>query len=286
MAQQTSYKYEKIVNQQDTALTAVLQQQRQHEVQPVENADLPQECIVAWTKHDENTDLCGCFSFPIVCFIYCSSFWPPLIFLLPCLCGYVAEEVSLLRNQYWILTETHLKIVIKGHDKFNIPGCYRTRNVTRSVIPLEHITECGVTSANDIYVKTVRSGSSYEVYGADILRSRAFVQKILRQRNVVRGMASPLISMERPDDSISTTAVVSPDEMEEMNAFQTENDIDDVAVAAAGNDENNDDENEHINMVVAKSPRDRLTEIKLLLEEGLITQEAYDDKCKDIIELI
>ena len=76
-------------------------------------------------------------------FLMLPCFWPHLLCVWPCLCGMKAASRNEAVSQYWILTETELKIVTMDHDATCCPGCCRTGDQVKTV-PLENITDVGV----------------------------------------------------------------------------------------------------------------------------------------------
>jgi len=117
----------------------------------------------------------------------------------PCLYnGKVAAE-NAARSQYWMLTDRDLKIVSMDHDNCCCPGVIKSGNIVKSV-PLENITDCGLDArgtgcVNDcagdlptIYVDTASSGGGcHEAVGLGLENYNWFIQKVLSQRNIVKG---------------------------------------------------------------------------------------------------
>jgi hypothetical protein len=159
--------------------------------------------VVAWTTLDPNHEnevdgyVCG-RTFGVFAMFPC--FWPHLLFFWPCLCAAKVNAVNSIRSEYWILTETELKVIVTRHDESCISGCSEVGDVVQT-IPLENITDCGVSgratglanqcagSLPEIYVDTasVRQGQAHEATGVALAKHERFVQAVLNQRDVVKG---------------------------------------------------------------------------------------------------
>jgi hypothetical protein len=101
--------------------------------------------VMAWTALDPELEknigvqtCCAMFG-P---FLLLPCLWPHLAVSWPCLCVAAGKAI---RNKYWILTETELKVVTKGYDVCCVPGLCQTGNEIKT-IPLENITDCGVSA--------------------------------------------------------------------------------------------------------------------------------------------
>lgn len=230
--------------------------------------------IVAWTRvnDDENTNLFGYYCSRTFGLAVLPCFWPHLIILSPCLCANQIAAVNAARNQYWILTETELKVVTMDHDTCCIPGCVSSGNQIKS-IPLENITDCGINAKGSgclnqcavdlptIYVDTASSGpASREAVGVGLFQSHDFVQKILQQRSIVKGTGTV--------EMTGATATATP-----VIPSYTIGDRGETTAVNTGSNTN-------------KSAEDRILEAKQLLEKGLITQEEFENKRRAIIESI
>jgi hypothetical protein len=159
--------------------------------------------VVAWTALDPNLKdevggyVCG-HTFGMFAILPC--FWPHLLLCWPFLCAAKVDSVNTIRGQYWILTETELKVIVTRHDASCIPGCCEVGDVVKT-IPLENITDCGVSgratglvnqcagSLPEIYVDTA-SGKAHEATGIALAKHERFVQAVLNQRDVVKGYAA------------------------------------------------------------------------------------------------
>jgi hypothetical protein len=106
--------------------------------------------VVAWTALDPSREaevsgyMCGSI-YGAYGILFCPCCWPILIVSLPCTLSDVASTTNMLHSQYWILTETELKVVVTRHDTSCIPGCCELGDNVKT-IPLENITDCGVSS--------------------------------------------------------------------------------------------------------------------------------------------
>jgi hypothetical protein len=101
--------------------------------------------VIAWTAFDPELELdLERFAFGEVFkyFLICPCAWPFLVILLPCLCCGKKNLQHRIRNQYWILTETDLKIVTMSYEECCIPGCESTGDSVHS-IPLDTIIHSG-----------------------------------------------------------------------------------------------------------------------------------------------
>ena len=110
-------------------------------------AHLQRDSVVAWvTLDDEFKSSIGrftcCQTFGIFFFMPC--FWPHMIILLPCLLASKLSTDCVIRNTYWILTTTEVKVVVKSYH-----GCCSTIGDRVGSIPLDAITNCG-SSTQDI----------------------------------------------------------------------------------------------------------------------------------------
>jgi hypothetical protein len=219
--------------------------------------------VIAWTALDPNHDaevdgyVCsrkfGIFLLPCL--------WPYLILCLPCGLAEMAKTTNMIRCQYWILTETELKIVIPSHDAICIPGYFETGDSVKT-IPLENITDCGISararglvnecagSLPEIYVDTASTqGKSHEATGISLAGYERFVQAVLNQRDIVKCLAIP------PSDGTLVAAT----------AFAT------YPTMERGND---------------RTSAERIMEITCLYESRVLTKDEFDEKRREIIDLI
>jgi hypothetical protein len=215
--------------------------------------------VVAWTALDPNHEseidcyVCG-HTFGMFAVLPC--FWPHLLLIWPCLCAAQVDNVNTIRGQYWILTETELKVIVTRHNAGCIPGCCEVGDMVRT-IPLENITDCGVSgratglvnrcagSLPEIYVDTVQK-KAHEAIGIALAQHELFVQAILNQRDVVKGCA-----VGSPNAMVAATAVYP--EMERGAERPT---------------------------------ADRIKEITTLYESGVLTKDEFDKKRQEIIDSI
>jgi hypothetical protein len=100
--------------------------------------------VVAWTtfssEYENKIDMSGTFFF-----ILTPCFWPLWITCCPLLCALKISTKRTIKNTFWVLTETDLKIIVKNHDDCCFPGCYHVGDAVKS-IPYENITDCRATS--------------------------------------------------------------------------------------------------------------------------------------------
>lgn len=167
--------------------------------------------VVVWTKLDPQLeDRVGgqaCLTtFGPLLFLPC--FWPHMLVCLPCLCVGRVSAANAMRSQYWILTERELKVITLDYQVC----CVATSGTKVKSIPLENITDCGVDAVgkgclNDcfdplpsMYVDTASSGAgSREAVGVALAEYRTFIQKILDQRDIVKGtVASGAVVVAEP----------------------------------------------------------------------------------------
>jgi hypothetical protein len=225
--------------------------------------------VVAWTALDPNHEsevngyVCG-RTFGIFAILPC--FWPHLLLCWPCLCAAKVNGVNSIRSQYWILTETELKVIVTRHDASCIPGCHEVGDVVQT-IPLENITDCGVSgratgllnqcagSLPEIYVDTasVRQGQAHEATGVALAGHERFVQAVLNQRDLVKGghAAGTPSAAVVPANSVAATAA--------------------YPVMERG---------------AERPTADRIKDITTLYESGVLTKDEFDKKRQEIIDSI
>lgn len=160
--------------------------------------------VVAWTSLDPDLsdDVCWyacCHTCGPLLWLPC--FWPHLIICSPYFIGKCMIMEGQLRRQFWILTEYELKIVHASFDLDRV--CYQSGNAVQT-IPLENIVDCGVQtrgkgcinlciavgSLPEVYVDTASApvkGQSHEALGVALAEYEWFIQRILQQRDVVKG---------------------------------------------------------------------------------------------------
>ena len=222
--------------------------------------------VIAWTALDPqlapDVKLFFCSHYwPSLCaFVVCPLSWPFLVISLPIICDSKARLEHSIRSQYWILTETDLKVVTKSHDKCCIPGCCESGHSVVS-IPLECITNCGTKEYGNgsthcfckllpiLFIDTAghslfTQGVHVEGYG---LANRAwFAREVLKRRDIVKGIVVP--------NHAFAEAVVEAPVMERGTT--------------------------------AKSAADRIKDVTDLRTSGILTQEEYDKKRQEIIDSI
>jgi hypothetical protein len=216
--------------------------------------------VVAWTALDpeleKNIGLQTCCDL-FGAFLFLPCLWPYLALLWPCLCVAKTADGNAIRNKYWILTETELKVVTKGYDVCCVPGLRQTGNEVKT-IPLENITDCGIvsratccsaqcsliSSLPQIYVDTARGGTlakPHEAIGVALAGYEQFIQEILNRRDMVKGIPSP-----------STTA---------------------IATAAYPVMDRGD-----------RSIAERIKDATALYESGILTKDEFDAKRREIVD--
>ena len=232
--------------------------------------------VIAWTALDPQLapDV-GSFAWtaPVVvqsCFV-CSAyvvpfalcvgpfpfFWPFLVTSLPFICASKTTFENSIRSQYWILTETDLKVVTKSHDQCCIPGFCENGHSVQS-IPLKDITYCGTKeyengSANylckplpTLFIDTAIGGALHAAIGYGFANRSWFAREVLNRRDIVKGMVVP--------DHAFAEAVVAAPVMERGT----------TAISAG----------------------DRIKDITDLRTSGILTKEEYDKKRQEIIDSI
>jgi hypothetical protein len=165
-------------------------------------ARLERNDVVAWTT------LSSEYENKVEQYTCCYIFWPILIpcawvVLIPLFPWLCLEKISLertIKNTFWILTRTDLKVIVKNHDSCCLPGCYHVGDVVKS-IPYENITDCGTTSPAKgcfevydelptIYVDTASTtdsdGRSHEAVGYGLAGYDWFVTEILARRGALK----------------------------------------------------------------------------------------------------
>jgi hypothetical protein len=224
--------------------------------------------VIAWTALDPalapnvGPYSCGTF-FGIYLTLPC--FWPHLLCIWPCLCKMKTKLENTIRSQYWILTETELKVVIKHHDTCCIPGYSEAGDFVQS-IPLENITDCGAQAVGKgftnscvkplpiIFVDTaghvnMENGSAHEAMGYGLARQEWFIREILNRRDIVKAGGCGYVQR---DHAFSASVVATP-------------------IMERGS---------------AKSPGDRIKDITDLHMSGVLTQEEFEKKRQEIINSI
>jgi hypothetical protein len=203
--------------------------------------------VIAWTALDPKyrVDRITC----------CETFGPVL--LLPCLwhgliCFPILFACALMsrnriKNQYWLLTSTELKVITKSHEAC-LPGCCRMGHVV-TTIPLDTITDCGVKS-RAIYVDTARSYKDSEgkwihtAEGHGLTGYSWFVREVLHRREMVNKNDH---NLDGPGVEVVTAVPV---------------------------------------MDRGSSVNDSVEEITKLHENGVLTKEEYTKKLQEIIDSI
>jgi len=231
-------------------------------------ANLHSSQIVAWTKLDPALaqELGRYFCFRTFGPLLLPCFWVHFLILWPFFFAGKALSENAARSQYWILTTTELNIVSLDHDQMCIPGICKSGDIVKTV-PLENITDCGfhargTGAANNcagdvpsIYVDTASScnnntseGGGHEAVGLGLENYQWFIQQVLNQRNIVKGGQGGMgMNM----------GMQSPP----MAASMSRPDAD-------------------------KSAQERIAEITHLKDQGLITQQEFDQKRQEIIASI
>ena len=232
------------------------------------SADIPDEIlsaallqkdkIVAWvTLDDEFKETIGhytcCSTFGAFLFLPC--FWPHLLILWPCLLAGKLSVERTIRNTYWVLTTTEIKIIVKSHS-----GCCGTIGNQVKSIPLDTITDCGISAQNtgyckcytaipSMYVDTASSGSAsgHEAIGYGLSGYHWFVTEIIARRDVLKG------------HNLNVSLAVTP-----------------INTGMDRGEKSNEGE----------SIESRLQKIKNLHHLGMISESEYEKKRQDIIESI
>jgi hypothetical protein len=216
--------------------------------------------VITWTQIDPDLEhkvgrYACCRSFGPLVILPC--FWPHLLVLWPCLWCAATKVENAARSQYWILTEQELRIVSLDHDSCCIPGCVNS-GVTCKAIPLENITDAGLDAIGTgcinscavdlptIYVDTASSGNTANGVGHEATGlALANYESFIRQ--ILDG----------------------------RDAYKTGNRSGPAAMSMQRVD--------NAGYVGDKSPAERIADIKELHESGILSQQEYDQKRKDII---
>ncbi|KAI2488663.1 hypothetical protein MHU86_25717 [Fragilaria crotonensis] len=238
------------------------------------NESLPQDVhemaalrneVIAWTSFDPAfaRDVgayacCRAFCpFPIS---FAPCFLPLMLIFWPCFCCAKSDFENKIQNQYWILTETELKVVTKDHDGC-LPGCIKAGGSVQT-IPLESITDFGSNNARSgcgnscckplpmIYVDTASFVTNewspeHEAMGYGLARQDWLIREVLNRRNNVKGNHSL--------NSCEGAVVVAP-------------------VMERGGS--------------TRSAADRMKDITELHNSGVLTREEFLEKRKDIVDSI
>ncbi|KAI2488658.1 hypothetical protein MHU86_25712 [Fragilaria crotonensis] len=225
--------------------------------------------VIAWTTLDPEfaPDVGAsafCNSFGVYLFLPCLL--PQLLFAWPIHCAEKTAYEYTLRNQYWILTETELKVVTRDHK---CSSCCTGKLV--KTIPLEEISISGsVTAGNGcvneccqelpfLYVSTASfwpdEHTLHEAMGYGLARQDWFIREVLNRRDIV--VATPV--MERGDSPGSAT-----NHMKDFTELRNSGVLKDVLRTAT----------------------DRMNDIIELHNSGVLTREEFLQKRKCIIDSI
>jgi hypothetical protein len=162
-------------------------------------AHLQKDKVVAWvTIDDEFNETIGrftcCSAFGV--FLVMPCFWPHLLILWPCLLAGKLSADRIINNTYWVLTTTEIKIIVKSHK-----GCCGTNGDKVKSIPLDTITDCGISAQDTacgkcytgiptIYIDTASSGgdkSGHEAIGYGLSGYDWLVTEIFARRDALKG---------------------------------------------------------------------------------------------------
>lgn len=158
--------------------------------------------VVAWTTFDPEFHAA---IFPRAC---CRAFgptlfwpclWPFAILCSPQFCINSVAATKRIKNQFWILTEDELTVVVCDRDDNNRrnPGYSQRAQNSQNIltIPLKDITHCGVAptekSCMDLCTKQISciyvnsAEGKHEVTGIALSGHDWFVQEVLNRRDVV-----------------------------------------------------------------------------------------------------
>jgi hypothetical protein len=212
--------------------------------------------VIAWTAFDPQyeSDLrhftrCMSCAVPALLLPCC---WPLAVFFCPFFCAAGCSHYRDLKNQYWVLTSTELKVIT----------CLTSVNS----IPLENITDCGIQDTGrltectgtlpSIYVRTRSGQDSHALLQYDgycLTGYIWFISEVRRRRDIVKSSLPPPLSgyVDDPDVEVVTAIPV-------MDRGSSVND----------------------------SVEARLQKIAKLHEDGIVTTEEYAKKRQEIIDSI
>ncbi|KAI2488654.1 hypothetical protein MHU86_25708 [Fragilaria crotonensis] len=208
--------------------------------------------VIAWTSLDPEVgrDLgTSALCQSIGAFLILPCFWPHLL-----LRASTTSCDNEIRNQYWILTETELKVVDKDHEDCCIPGCCTSGDSVRT-IPLDSITDCKSDDARNgcgslccTPMSTVRvySKGPYGPVGKGLAHRDWFVHELLNRRDIINGKHS-------------------------LNACCEGEVVATPAMERGGS---------------ARSATDRMKDVTELYLSGVLTSDEFLEKKKEIIGLI
>jgi hypothetical protein len=156
------------------------------------------------------------------------------------------------RSVYWVLTQDELKIVSLDHDATCCVGCCRTGDKVQT-IPLENITDCGKDAqGKGSCNKMVGDLPSIYVDTASVGGNKVHEAFAFALKDNDRLIASILNQRDAVKGGLRAAPVAQ-------------------AMLVRGDD---------------KPAKERLAEIQDLLYNGVITQQEYDQKRKDILSSI
>jgi hypothetical protein len=157
------------------------------------------------------------------------------------------------RSTYWVLTQDELKIVSLDHDASCIPGCCKTGDKVQT-IPLENITDCGKDSrgkgcCNDLV------GDLPSIYVDTASAGGASGKAHEAAAYALKDNDWMISSILQQRDTVKGGRIAPVAQ----------------AMLVRGDD---------------KNAKERLAQIKDLLDSGIISHQEYDQKRQDIISSI
>jgi hypothetical protein len=211
--------------------------------------------VITWTQIDPDLEnqlgrYACCRTFGPLLVLPC--FWPHLLILWPCLWSTATNIENTARSQYWIVTEQELRIVSLDHDACCIPGSVKSGVICKT-IPLENITDAGLDAIGKGWLnKCAVDLPTIYVDTASVSQGHEAVGLALANyESFIRQILDSRDAYKAAQRSVPST----------MSMVRVDND----------------------SYVGGKSPAERIANITELRENGILSQQEYDQKRKEII---
>jgi hypothetical protein len=211
--------------------------------------------VITWTKIDPDLEnqlerYACCRTFGPLLVLPC--FWPHLLIIWPCLWSTAANIENTALSQYWILTEQELRIVSLDHDSCCIPGSAKS-GVTCKTIPLENITDAGIDAIGK---------GCLNKCAADL-------------PTIYVDTASATVGHEATGLALANYEYFIRQILDSRDAYK--------AAQRSGPSTMSMVRADNVGYADGKLPAERIANITELLNTGILSQQEYDQKRKEII---
>jgi hypothetical protein len=211
--------------------------------------------VIAWTQLDPDLETklgrySCCRTFGPLLVLPC--FWPHLLILWPCMWSAATNIANTARSQYWILTEQELRIISLDHDACCIPGSAKS-GVNSKAIPLENITDVGL---DDI--------------------GKGWVNKCAVDLPTIYVDTASSVGHEVTGLALANYESFIREILDSRDAYKAGHRSGPSAMSTVDN----------VGITSGKSSAERIAEITQLRDTGILTQQEYDQKRKEIISSI